>query len=85
MKAKSIEEIVEAVAEPEVTGFINPEYIALRDITIHAQNATIQRYQPFPNGLSGVDYENLLANKFIATFAEFQSMDKSGRCLSCGL
>ena len=74
-KLKSFDELAEVV---------QPEYIALRDITIHAKNCVIQRYQPFPSGIEGVDYNSLVINKFIATFAEFQRMDQSGRCLSCG-
>ena len=59
------------------------EFIAMRRITINATGQTFDKYSPFPSGLEGVDYTNLLASKFIKTLADFQQID-TGRCLSCG-
>ena len=62
----------------------NPiEYVAMRRITINATGQTFEKYSPFPSGLEGVDYSDILAKKYIKTLADFQMID-TGRCLSCG-
>lgn len=81
MKAKSIEEIVEAVAEPEVT--YSPEYVTLRNVRVHSTGQEFPKFVPFPYGLEGVNYNDLAANKIIATLADFQKID-FGKCLGCG-
>jgi len=55
----------------------------MRRISIAATGQTIEKYAPFPSGLEGADYENLLAAKYIKTLADFQQIE-TGRCLSCG-
>lgn len=82
MKAKSIEEIVEEVAEPEVT--YSPEYVTLRNVRVHSTGQEFPKFVPFPYGLEGVDYNELAANKIIMTVEEFANLDLN-TCLSCRL
>lgn len=82
MKAKSIEEIVEAVAEPEVT--YSPEYVTLRNVRVNSTGQEFPKFVPFPYGLEGVDYNDLAANKIIMTVEEFANLDLN-TCLSCRL
>lgn len=82
MKAQSIEEIIEAVAEPEVT--YSPEYVTLRNVRVHSTGQEFPKFVPFPYGLEGVDYNDLAANKIIMTLEEFAALDLN-TCLSCRL
>jgi len=67
----------------QVTEAAPIEYVTMRRITVNATGQTFEKYSPFPSGLAGIDYENLIAAKLIKTLADFQQID-TGRCLSCG-
>lgn len=69
--------------EESFSPFVSPEFITLTRVEHKASGQIFEKFQPFPSGLEGVDYENLIQNRFITSLENFGKIDFS-RCFGCG-
>jgi hypothetical protein len=63
--------------------FVSPEFITLVRIEVKASGQMYEKFTPFPSGLEGIDYENLIANRLITSLENFGKIDFA-RCQGCG-
>lgn len=59
-----------------------PDYIALTRITVPELDTIIKRGEVFPNNLMLVNYDKLLAHKFIIDAISYSALDKT-ICHTC--